>query len=122
MKAPDVKIEPGLNKLERGQRTKSSWKHSKDRSQPSKPCDRCGSHEHCEATCTFKNAKFFQCGRKGHLAAFCRSKGKRKQKSFVITGHPNSEDDQTLSLQLSSLEEDPVVKDQIVGPVRLKFN
>lgn len=121
MKAPDVKVEPELHKLASERRHKSSWKSTKERHGPSKACDRCGSQEHSEATCTFKNAKCFQCGRKGHLAALCRSTGKRKQKTFAITGDRESDDDQPQSSQLSSLKQDPVVEDKIVGPVRRKF-
>ena len=54
---------------------------------PSKPCSGCGG-SHWRNDCPFKNAKFFNCDRKGHLSKFCFSKSK-SDSSNVKPNFPN---------------------------------
>ena len=39
-----------------------------------KPCYRCGSMNHDQKDCRFKNIDCFHCGKRGHIAEVCRSK------------------------------------------------
>ncbi|XP_075559316.1 uncharacterized protein LOC142590786 [Dermacentor variabilis] len=42
-------------------------------------CARCGSTKHNDACCSWSNARCYRCGRRGHLARKCRSRGAREQ-------------------------------------------
>lgn len=107
MKMPDIKIVPELHKLVSERRPKSFWKNSEDRSEPLKPCGRCSSQEHPEVTCTFKNAKCFQCGRKRE------SGSKRRLPLWAIHIRRT-----TKHCLCSSLKQHPVIENKIVEPVQ----
>ncbi|XP_075543771.1 uncharacterized protein LOC142578255 [Dermacentor variabilis] len=121
MKQTEPKEEPELHRLAGDRRQRQAGKTCSQASGSSKGYHRCGSRENGEATGAFKHAICFNCRKKGHLAAVCRSKEKRPHQSLALSRGSMENAEAELSTQLYTLKPQPTADNGIVSPVRRNF-